>query len=297
MQKLTQEVIIKRFRKKHGNKYNYDFFKYNNARTKDLILCDCGNLFTQLPSAHMGGQGCKPCGNKRSGKTRLKKEKKFIEETIKKHGNKYWYFSKYTGDNIKMQIYCVECQKGFWQKPNDHLQGSGCPDCGRKQCHLSKKLTSEEMLQKAIETHGNKYWYFSPFVDRQIPVQIYCVKCAKGFWQLPAVHLQGSGCVTCANHGGFDPSQPGILYYFKDITNNLFKIGITNRTVKERFSGKNKIIEEIKEWYFAKGADALELEQFLHSELSKQRYDNPNFYGNGSTEFFRNDVLNLENKG
>ncbi len=294
MHKLKYSKVLERFKKVHGDRYNYDNVVYVNTRTKVEILCPVHGSFWQLPSIHMQGRGCVVCGNKRSGETRLKDKKIFENQAIMVHGNKYWYFSQYLNDSTKTQIYCVTCQKGFWQKPNAHLQGSGCPTCGRAKCHISKKLTPEEMEKRANEIHGNKYWYFSPFIDRQSPVHIYCLKCSKGFWQIPAIHLNGAGCVTCANHGGFDPSKPGILYYLRDTTNNLYKIGITNRTVKERFHGKNKIIFLIKTWYFEKGVDALELEQFLHKECSGNQIINENFLGNGSTEFFDSDILNLD---
>ncbi len=54
--------------------------------------------------------------------------------------------------------------------------------------------------------------------------------------------------------------------------------GITNRTVEERFGiTKMKEIEVIKTWSFEIGADAHELEQFLHDELSEYQIINENF--------------------
>ncbi len=94
-------------------------------------------------------------------------------------------------------------------------------------------------------------------------------------------------------NGGFNPDLSGILYYIQDITTNYYKIGITNYTVKDRYGSKFKEIKIIGTWFFEDGADAHELEQFLHSELSEYRLLNENFEGYGPTEFFENDVLSL----
>ncbi len=96
--------------------------------------------------------------------------------------------------------------------------------------------------------------------------------------------------------GGFNPNLPGILYYIKDTITNLYKIGITNFTLTKRYGPKFKEIKVIETWFFEDGADAYELEQFLHFELNEQRLLNENFDGYGPTEFFSRDVLNLEAK-
>ena len=51
-------------------------------------------------------------------------------------------------------------------------------------------------------------------------------------------------------------------------------------------------------WHFEIGAEAEELEQFLHQELKKYRVLNENWItaraSNGATEFFSEDVLHLD---
>ncbi len=100
--------------------------------------------------------------------------------------------------------------------------------------------------------------------------------------------------------GGFDVSKPGILYYILDIKMNLYKIGITNGTLKERF-GKDKMkkIQIIETWYFEIGKDAFVQEQAYLKQFKDQRVNNENFRDvGGYTEFFDGDVLKLDkNKG
>lgn len=68
--------------------------------------------------------------------------------------------------------------------------------------------------------------------------------------------MQGNGCPFCGC-SGFDKTKPGILYYLKIITENnqtLYKIGITNRTVEEKFDIRElQRIEIIKQKLYEKG--------------------------------------------
>mgnify|MGYP003304460647 CR=1 FL=1 len=51
---------------------------------------------------------------------------------------------------------CIICpiHGEFWQTPNDHLSGYGCPECGKIS---KKKYTLDIFKKKAQEIHGNKY--------------------------------------------------------------------------------------------------------------------------------------------
>ena len=47
----------------HGNKYDYSKSIYVNAKTKVTIICPIHGEFSQLPSEHLSGKGCKYCKN------------------------------------------------------------------------------------------------------------------------------------------------------------------------------------------------------------------------------------------
>ena len=55
------------------------------------------------------------------------------------------------------------------------------------------------------------------------------------FPQTPDTHLKGSGCPSCAVTG-FDRNKPGTLYYLSINDGEAYKIGITNRTVQQRYT-------------------------------------------------------------
>ena len=53
----------------------------------------------------------------------------FLDQANRKHDSKYSYAeSTYSGDSRKMEMVCGE-HGSFFQAPNSHLQGRGCPKC------------------------------------------------------------------------------------------------------------------------------------------------------------------------
>lgn len=88
---------------------------------------------------------CKGCMiNKYTKNTPL-----FIEQSIKVHGYKYDYGDVfYEGTNIKVPIRCNDCNKVFYQTPDRHLTGRGCPICNESKGELYlKKILTENNIE------------------------------------------------------------------------------------------------------------------------------------------------------
>jgi len=45
----------------HGNKYDYSKVNYKNTLSKVIIICKKHGSFSQIPSNHLKGHGCKKC--------------------------------------------------------------------------------------------------------------------------------------------------------------------------------------------------------------------------------------------
>lgn len=120
----------------------------------------------------------------------------FIVKAKKIHGNKFDY-SKVEYINSKTKI-CIICPKHgeFWQTPNKHLSGHGCPKC----CKNGVKLTTQDFIEKAKQIHGDKYDYSKvDYINNHTKVCIICPKHGE-FWQLPMVHLRlnSGNCLKCS---------------------------------------------------------------------------------------------------
>jgi len=159
----------------------------------------------------------------------------------------------------------------------------------KKQNKLNKKTA--EFKAKARKVHGDTYNYDKvEYVSNKQKVIITC-KEHGDFEQIPYTHLRGSGCPSCAVHG-FDKSKPAILYYLSIDNGTAYKIGITNRTIEERFSAtdlnKIKVIFTVR---YQNGADAYSSEQSIISRYAYAKYTGEDILTSGNTELFDRDIL------
>ncbi|MBP9886011.1 MAG: hypothetical protein KBF93_06925 [Leptospiraceae bacterium] len=58
---LSEEDIIKEFKKAHGDKYDYSKVDYIKATSKVNIICKEHGEFLQTPQSHKNGSGCPTC--------------------------------------------------------------------------------------------------------------------------------------------------------------------------------------------------------------------------------------------
>ena len=128
----------------------------------------------------------------------------------------------------------------------------------------------------------------------------------KAWWKCPEGHewkatlanrTKGeTGCPSCALWG-FDPTKPGTLYYIRVETSGepLYKIGITNHTVQERFNSRDvDKITLIKTWEYPFGFEARERETEVLRDFKDQLYDGSDVLTDGNSEIFEMDVLGLD---
>ena len=191
----TTEAFINDAISVHGNKFDYSKVEYVNNKTKVCIICPIHGEFWQTPQEHLiGCGGCPTCAKLiRINKKTYSKEN-FINKAKIIHGDKFDYSKvEYVNNRTKVCIICPQHGE-FWQTPNSHLQGEGCPNCRK-----SKKMAQETFIKKAKKVHGDKYDYSKVnYVNSQTKVCIICPQHGE-FWQTPNSHLSGKGCKECAN--------------------------------------------------------------------------------------------------
>ena len=176
----------------HGNKYEYDENSYTNSISKMRITCKVHGDFWQTPHDHLSGTGCPICAGNQALTTET-----FIEKANEAHDHKYSYEKiYYVNNSTKICITCPE-HGDFWQTPNNHLRGCGCPKCGIEKIRHLKRLTFEDFKRKGNEVHDGKYIYNDDnYIDTCTKIKITC-PIHGDFWQTPDNHLQGCGCPKC----------------------------------------------------------------------------------------------------
>lgn len=303
--KLTHEKAVEKAWSTHPqNKNDYGYLKeYPGGSKKWMIYCyRCKNWFLQRAMNHINGQGCRRCSYDKRREHFASNLLTFTKKSNKIHQNIYDYSKgRYCNSMTKIEIVCPK-HGSFWQRPNDHFNKHGCPKCA-KENYKKSRIPLEEVLEEARVIHGGLYDY--SLIDHDSytskgsnKVSIFC-KIHGIFKQSLETHCGGAGCPDCANHG-FNLNRPAILYYVKDIPSGLYKIGITNNSLKIRFAGKFSRINIIKTWNYKIGKNAKEHEVKLHKQYNKFRLLNESWItgqgSDGATEFFDHDILNLDKR-
>lgn len=124
----------------------------------------------------------------------------FIKKAIQIHGNNYNYSKVEYRGCLKPVIITCPKHGDFPQKPQHHLTGCGCPECGKIKAHNSNEQTTEEWIIKAKDIHNNKYDYSK--VEYKGWNQKVCIICPihGEFWQDPTSHIakhRKRGCPEC----------------------------------------------------------------------------------------------------
>jgi hypothetical protein len=227
----------------------------------------------------------------------------FITKAKIKHKDRYDYsLTRYIGNAEKVDIIC-KIHGVFKQIANDHLSGKGC-----SRCNKTHKHTTKEAIDMFINTHGDTYNYVNVnYVNNRTKVSITCKKHGE-FTQTPKQHKRGEGCPKCGiikstsniyNSKGFYSDKranrhkdkwgniPAILYFVKIISydETFYKVGITTKSIKERFGNVKANIEVILE-HKTNLYEACLLENKLILDNIKHKYIAKSFINHGNTECF-----------
>lgn len=132
--------------------------------------------------------------------TKRKTSEQFINAATEIHGNVYDYSSVvYTTALTKVSIIC-KAHGIFNQRPNDHLNGVGCPCCGQINRQRSNTKSTLLFIQRANVIHGSCYNYTQAiYTGLHKPLTIICKEHGE-FEQTPNSHIHcRAGCPKCSH--------------------------------------------------------------------------------------------------
>ncbi len=281
---------------------NWKFKNLTNQKFNDLRVlgfagdrhwyceCDCGNI-CKVFSSDLKSNKAKTCGclkirfeaekSKRCEREYIEKfYKKFPDcgVTIKSMDSKRVLVSNKYGD-------CSVSRAGLMT--------------GRMPTILTAINKTEYFINQAIAVHGDKYNYnLVEYINMNTKIKIIC-KNHGIFEQTPDKHLQKRGCHKCGREisGGytqedfirFAKNKPATLYFIRcwNKDEEFYKIGITTRTLKERFSKGNTFPYdyEIITQFHGDAKLVYKLENKFHKEYKLMKYS-PGFKFDGYTECF-----------
>lgn len=181
---------LKKCTDKHGDKYTY--YSYSTKTRKVKYACPVHGDKEQLLANHCRGVGCFDCA---ADSKRMTLEE-FEIKARKVHGDKYAYISVFEKGRTQAVIRCAEHGE-FTQGCNSHLAGNGCKKCGIESRIEKRSFSTEEILAKAAEAHGNIYTYPQQKLSgTHSRLHVICRE--HGNFSLKAYsHMYGRGCPKC----------------------------------------------------------------------------------------------------
>ena len=183
----------------------------------------------------------------------INKTEFFMNKANKVHKNFYDYsLVNFINSSTYVEVICP-LHGNFFVNPNSHLNNnSKCIKCRNDNFKLLKK----DFILKSNLKHNYYYDYsLINFIDYETTSKstINSIKCPIHglFNQKVNDHLNGSGCPSCAKYSrGWNlksfinsckkNNDIGIFYIIKcfNTYEEFYKLGITSRTIKKRYSGK-----------------------------------------------------------
>lgn len=158
IQRRSTESFIAKAREVHGDRYDYSKVDYVDSHTQVDIICRKHGVFRQTPGSHLSGRGCYQCWLEQSSKDKTNTVEHFLSMAQKVHGCKYDYSeAEYTHSKTKIKIICPE-HGVFWQTPNNHLKGHGCPKCRAEKIKSLLYGVGVNDCLDAKSSEAYKYW-------------------------------------------------------------------------------------------------------------------------------------------
>ncbi len=223
---------------------------------------------------------------------------------------KEWHPTK--NGNLRPDKVVSESNKRVWwkcPKGDDHewmtsvilrvRQKTGCPFCaGQKVSKTNNFLYKYPEIAK--DWHPTKNGDLRPEQFTEGSSKLFWWKCPKvndHEWKASINGRRFTGCPKCADFR-FDHNLPALLYYIAinlDDGKILYKVGITNHSVEQRFPVRDRAkIRIVKLWRFEKGTEAEKFESDILGEFNEFKYTGPKIFRKGNTEIFTKDVLALD---
>ena len=187
-----KNIFLEKSKLIHNDKYDYSKVDYINVNTKVCIICPEHGEFWTTPENHIRQKvGCPVCKSKTRKCHKYLTTEEFIIKSKKIHGDKYDYSkTEYINPINKICIICP-IHGEFYQSPNLHISGSGCPKC-------VNRLTTEEFINNVKEKYGDIYTFEkTKYVSNTDYVTITCKK--HGDFKVTPNKLMGSNrtCPKC----------------------------------------------------------------------------------------------------
>jgi hypothetical protein len=182
---------------------------YRGLNNPTEFGCPIHGWGTMAAKYIMAGKGCVRCYREGLSRKPRLTQKKVLARFRETHGNRYDYtFVRYQGQQSPVQIECSR-HGSFWQKPEFHWGGAGCPACYHEDVRgASQRLSQEQFLFRASRAQPNHIDLSQAhYVNSQSPVLASCTKHETAFQASPRALMAGENPCPRCNHMKSAPEQ------------------------------------------------------------------------------------------
>ena len=191
--RLTNEEFLKRLKEKAPNLEPLE--KYIKSDISIKFRCYiCGTEFCNSPIRILGArkQGCPDCYHNKQKTS----EEDFVKR-VKECNKNVKVIGKYAGIKNKIEVKCVYCEKYFFMRADNVLEGRGHASCIQKKLERQVSKTQSEFVEQLKNTN-NKIIPLGSYTKGRDKMIFKCLICGKT-WKARIDHvLYGeSGCPHC----------------------------------------------------------------------------------------------------
>lgn len=147
---------------------------------------------------------------------------------------------------------------------------------------MSKKLTTEQFIERAIKIHGDRYDYSkSNYVSFNKSIKVICNIHKEEFSTIPASHLSGKHCRKCVNDS-------------KKENNKIKNIDAFNKSLIKTFIDINGNTYDYKLVNCKDFNDSVDIICNIHNKFSMKAYEHLSGYGCKSCNDYKIDDIKIK---
>ena len=186
----------------YSGRYDFSESVYAGMNQKVTFQCPTHGLVQSDAKILMNGAICQQCAfEARKGKLRMT-QKQMLDRFTNVHGDTYNYdAAKYAGQQTPISIGCAE-HGAFWQRPEYHWGGSGCPTCFEEHGRGGAQRDTLESFSAKVQAVFGSAFDMSGVVYKhsQSEITIRCVLHNRMCTTRPNRLLSGNNPCTKCNH-------------------------------------------------------------------------------------------------
>ncbi len=267
-------------------KYNSECIEYNGYRHLSKFRClECSHEWGNSISRQSWCPKCNPDKNGSGGHSNMKASIDDINKNIEKYNS---ICVEYNGTHKPSTFQCNNCHHKW---DNFIRVNAWCPNC-----HIDKigsgtnnpnKISNKQYIKSLKD---RKITLLEDYKGSHTKIKFQCDICHHKWITVPHRVKSGTGCPNCANitkskKNHWTPyNKPTLLYVVYFPKYKTYKVGITTRSVKQRFERVHSNYVIIHQEKFLVGETAWKKEQMLLSKSKKHKFNGIKFLKSGYHE-------------